>query len=116
MLFYKTELSIFINNQITMTIFQPLLTNYECEGSNDDNFEVSVTEKKLSNLFKNVSNLFKNIIEIEDSVYLDRLDTSKLTGRNLIIFYNMEFDLDELILINRLYNTYNISVIYCDCK
>lgn len=99
-----------------MTVFQPLLTNEDREGTSNDNFEVSVTEKKLPKLFKNVAKLFKDIVEIESSSDLNCLDTAKLSGRNLIIFYGMNFNLDDLVYVNRLFMTHNISIIYCDCE
>ena len=98
-----------------MTIYQELLDDEDREGRNDDNFEVSVTEKKLAKLFKNVASIFDDIIEIEKINQLENLDLSKLRGRFLIIFYDLEFNIDELQHINSLYRNYNISVIFCDC-
>ena len=98
-----------------MTIYQPLLTEQE-RGNNNDNFEINITEKKLGKLFASVSKLFDNIIEIESLYQFNRFDSSKLNGRSLIIFYNLEFTLDEVVEADKIYTENNVSFIYCDCK
>lgn len=99
-----------------MTVYESLLTS-ETTDNNNDNFKVNVTEKKIGKLFKNVSKLFDDVVEIESVKQMWDLDTSKLDNqRTLIIFYELEFDLDDLHKIDDIFSETNVSIVFCDCN
>lgn len=98
-----------------MTIYQTLIDE-EHEGFSEDNFEVSITEKKLPKLFVNISKLFKNVIEIQTRQQMKIFNVSKINERTLVIFYDFDFTINELYFITKLYSKYNVSIVYCNCS